>query len=250
MIEFKKIHKRFGPQKVLKGIDLELGKGKIYAVLGPNGSGKTTLIKSALGLVIPDEGWIDVDGEIVNGQWTYRKKIAYLPQIARFPENLSVQEVIRWVSEIRGVEGNPNPFIKAFELQPFMKKRLKYLSGGTRQKVNLVLALMFDCPILILDEPTTGLDPITLIRLKEILIEEKNRGKTLILTTHILQLAQELADEIVFLLEGKIYFKGKLETLYSQTRTEDLEHAIATLLKANRRLNEGSVGEGQIKIVV
>jgi Cu-processing system ATP-binding protein len=249
MIEFKKIHKSFGPQEVLKGLDLELGKGKIYSLLGPNGSGKTTLIKSALGLVIPDSGWISIQGEIVNGQWKYRDKIAYLPQIARFPENLKVKELIQLVSEVRGREGRPGPYIEAFELEDSLSKRLKYLSGGTRQKVNLVLCLMFDCPILILDEPTTGLDPITLLRLKEILLDLRKKGKTIVLSTHILQLAEELADEIIFLLDGTIYFQGRLEQIFSKTNSQDLEHAIAHLLRMNKKLH-AQMGGKDIKMVI
>ena len=97
MIEIKELHKRFGKNPVLKGIDLEIGKGGIFAILGPNGSGKTTLIKSILGMVIPQTGTITLNGDRIKDQWKYRKDIDYLPQIANFPNNLTVQELIRMI---------------------------------------------------------------------------------------------------------------------------------------------------------
>jgi Cu-processing system ATP-binding protein len=147
MITIQHLYKSFGSLKVLKGINLDITSGGIFAILGPNGSGKTTLIKSLLGLVIPDKGEIQVDGQLIKKQWLYRQQIAYLPQIARFPENLKVQEIILMVKDIRQQEAVfEDEIIESFELQRFMDKRLRSLSGGTRQKVNILLSLMFDNP--------------------------------------------------------------------------------------------------------
>ena len=112
-----------------------------------------------------------------------------------------------------------------------MNKKLGNLSGGTKQKVNIVLAFMFDSELIILDEPTNGLDPIALIHLKELVQKAKNEGKTILITTHIMSLVDEIADEIVFLLDGKIYFKGTVPQLKTQTAETNLEHAIARLLQ-------------------
>ena len=231
MIEIKNLHKTFGKVTVLDGVNISIDQSGIYAVLGPNGSGKTTILKSILGMVIPKAGDILISDKSIIGQSDYRNQIGYLPQIAQFPENLTVQEIIDMVTDVRGEQANSSHLIEQFELQPFLSKKLTTLSGGTKQKVNIVLTFMFDNPIIILDEPTAGLDPVSMIFLKELIQSEKERGKTILITTHIIPLVEELADEIVFLLEGKIYFKGSIDKIKNQTGQADLEHAIANILQ-------------------
>lgn len=231
MIEIKDLYKKFDKNEVLKGLDLTINEGGIFAVLGPNGSGKTTLIKSILGMVIPQSGTIKLNGKTIQKDWKYRNKIDYLPQIANFPNNLSVNELIKMIKDLRANNTNKDDeLIQLFKLEPFLNKKLGTLSGGTKQKVNLVLAFMFDSPLIILDEPTTGLDPIALIRLKQLIKEEKEKGKTILITSHIMSFVEEVAHEIVFLLEGKIYFKGSIPALKEKTNQPDFEHAIASLL--------------------
>lgn len=230
MIQISQLHKKFGKLVVLDGLDLNIEAGGIFAVLGPNGSGKTTLIKSILGMVIPNSGEIQIEGKSVLKQWNYRNQINYLPQIANFPANLSVKELIAMVKNLRPKESNEKDLIELFGLTPFLDKKLGNLSGGTKQKVNIVLTFMFDSDIIILDEPTTGLDPIALIHLKKIIQQEKEKGKTILITTHIMSFVEEVADEIVFLLDGNIYFKGSIENLKTKTEQTDLEHAIAHLI--------------------
>jgi Cu-processing system ATP-binding protein len=233
MIAVKNLTKSFGRNEVLKGISLQIRDGVITAVLGPNASGKTTLIKSLLGMVIPQNGTIELNGADIRNNWKYRQQIGYLPQIARFPENLKVKELVRMISDIRNSEGNLLPLADIFELHGVMNKPLRHLSGGTRQKVNIALAFMFDTPVYILDEPTAGLDPLALIRFKELLNKKKNEGKTILLTTHIVGLVDEIADDIVFLLEGNIFFSGALELLRQMHNGQSLELSIAGILEGN-----------------
>ena len=234
MIEIKDLHKKFGKNEVLKGIDLSIGEGGIFSILGPNGSGKTTLIKCILGMVIPDSGEISIDGVPLKNNYKYRETIDYLPQIANFPGNLKVSELINMIKDLRNSKNNnEEELIELFKLQPYLNKRLVNLSGGTKQKVNLVLTFMFDSPLIILDEPTSGLDPISLLRLKKLIFSEREKGKTLLVTSHILSFVEEVADEIVFLLEGKIYFKGTIPELKSKTDQPDFEHAIASILSSS-----------------
>lgn len=230
MIEINNLYKKFGKLSVLDGLDLEIKSGGIFAILGPNGSGKTTLIKSVLGMVIPDSGEIKIDNNSVLNQWNYRNQINYLPQIANFPANLTVNELLAMVKNLRPKAANEKELISVFGLESFLDKKLGNLSGGTKQKVNIVLTFMFDSDLIILDEPTTGLDPIALIHLKEIIQSEKEKGKTLLITTHIMSLVDEIADEIVFLLDGNIYFKGSVDQLKTQTGQTSLERAIANLI--------------------
>ncbi|MEQ9404050.1 MAG: ABC transporter ATP-binding protein [Cyclobacteriaceae bacterium] len=231
MIRLQNVEKKFGSLTVLNDVGFSIEKGGTFAVLGPNGSGKTTILKIILGMVIPQKGEVFVNEQMVLNSWDYRKQISYLPQIARFPDNLTVRELIRMIKDLRGMPSNEDELIEMLDLEKFLNKKLGNLSGGTRQKVNIVLAFMFDSQILILDEPTAGLDPVSLIRLKELIQKEKSRGKIILITTHILSLVESLADEIIFLLEGQIHFRGTIKELSEKTGENDLEHSIAAILK-------------------
>jgi Cu-processing system ATP-binding protein len=231
MIKIKNLHKKFGKVTVLNGLDLSFPNEGIHTILGPNGSGKTTLIKSILGMVIPNQGSIEFNGKQILGEWEYRNQISYLPQIAYFPQNLKVKELLQMINDLRPGSKNEKALISLFKLEPYLDKKLGNLSGGTAQKVNLVITFMFDSPLIILDEPTVGLDPVALIRLKELIQQEKEKGKTILITTHIMSLVEEISDDIVFILEGKIYFKGTIDLLKKQTEQSNLENAIANILE-------------------
>ncbi|MFD0989383.1 ABC transporter ATP-binding protein [Mariniflexile jejuense] len=233
MVSIQNLHKAFGKNQVLSGVDLAIKEGGIFAVLGPNGSGKTTLIKSILGMVVPNKGTISINNQNIKNNSNYRCQIDYLPQIANFPNNLKVKELIKMIKDLRGKTNEDEHLIELFKLQPFLDKKLGTLSGGTKQKVNLVLTFMFNSPLIILDEPTSGLDPISLIRLKDLIQTEKAKGKTILITSHIMSFVEEVSDEIVFLLEGKIYFKGSISELKTKTNQPDFEHAIASILTEN-----------------
>ncbi len=233
MVSIQNLHKKFGSLVVLNGLDLEIDQKGIIAILGPNGSGKTTLIKSLLGMVIPAKGDIEIEGEKATNHWKYRQDIDYLPQIANFPGNLKVNELIKMIKDLRGKEARDRELIEFFKLEPFLNKKLSNLSGGSKQKVNVVLCFMFDSPLIILDEPTSGLDPVSLLRLRELIQQEKAKGKTLLITSHIMSFVEEVADKIVFLLEGKIYFNGTVSELKTSTGQPDFEHAIAKILTEN-----------------
>lgn len=234
MITINDLHKSFGRNQVLKGVDLVIPQGTITAVLGPNGSGKTTILKALLGLVIPDSGQLQWKQKTLRGDSQYRNRIGYLPQIARFPENLKVRELFAMIRDIRQQPSFEEPLIETFKLESFLNERLQYLSGGTRQKVNTVLTFMFDNDLFILDEPTAGLDPVAMIKLKELIVKKKQEGKTILLTTHIMSLVEELAERIIFLLEGKIHFQGSIQELKDRHQERNLERAIASILEDSR----------------
>lgn len=233
MVNIQNLYKTFGKNQVLIGVDLTIKEGGIFAILGPNGSGKTTLIKCILGMVIPNKGTIAIHDQNIKNNSDYRFKIDYLPQIANFPSNLKVKELIKMIKDLRSNTNEDKRLIELFKLEPFLDKKLGTLSGGTKQKVNIVLTFMFNSPIIILDEPTSGLDPLSLIRLKDLIQAEKAKGKTILITSHIMSFVEEVADEIVFLLEGEIYFKGTITELKTKTEQPDFEHAIASILTKN-----------------
>lgn len=235
MIQLQTISKSFGSVQVLNNVTLNFKQGTTTALLGPNGSGKTTIIKTILGLVKPESGMVHVNNQPVNNTWQYRASIGYMPQIARYPDNLAVRELLDMIADLR----NENPalsdeLIHEFELEPHCEKPMRSLSGGTRQKVSAVAALMFDAPILILDEPTAGLDPVMARRLKDFVRKEQANGKTILLTTHVLAEIEELADDVAFLLEGDVVFQGSRHQLLDEAGTTDFERAITTLLSQRR----------------
>ncbi|MEP1032260.1 ABC transporter ATP-binding protein [Ekhidna sp.] len=231
MIQVENLNKSFGKLEVLKGVSFVVNRPGVFAILGHNGSGKTTLLKIILGMVMPNSGELTVNDTAIKKSWEYRKDIAYLPQIARFPDNLTVNELINMILDIRNQKAREKELIARFGLERFLDKKLSDLSGGTRQKVNIVLAFMFNADICILDEPTAGLDPVSLLELKQLIEEEKQKGKIILITTHIMSLVEELSQEIIFLLDGKIHFQGSIDELNKKTNETDLEHAIAAMLK-------------------
>lgn len=234
MININDLNKTYGSLKVLDRINLDIHSGEAVGIVGPNGSGKTTLIKTILALVKPDNGDIYVNGTHLNGNWQYRSDIGYMQQIARYPENLTVAEVLEMVKDVR--EDSPEldtELIDTFQMESEMNKRIYALSGGNRQKLSAVLAFMFNPSILILDEPTAGLDPRASSQLKDKIEREKANGKTLILTSHIMDEIDFLTDRIVFLLEGRIQFDGPKEQIIQQSGEEVLERAIAQLMEDN-----------------
>jgi Cu-processing system ATP-binding protein len=232
MISVKQVDKKFGNLTALDQVSLELQAGKSYALIGPNGSGKTTLIKSILGLVIPTSGDIVFDGESIKRDWKYREKIGYMPQIGHYPDNMRIGQLIDMMKNIR--QGNPKldeELIDAFKLYKMYDKRMHALSGGTRQKVSAALAFLFNVPVLILDEPTAGLDPVAAEILKDKILHEKHKGKLIIITSHILSDLDELATEMIYIFEGKVQYNNTIEQLKQETNESRLNKAIATLIR-------------------
>lgn len=232
MIDIRGLDKRYGALQVLRGVDLNIHRGRVTAIVGPNSSGKTTLIKLLLGLACPDAGAITVDGASVNGDCAYRASIGYMPQIARFPENLSAAELLAMLADVRDAAPlRREELVERFSLAPHVHKPLRTLSGGARQKVNAVAAFMFDAPLIVLDEPTAGLDPLSSSALKDLVLSERSNGKTFVLTSHNTADLEELADDVAFLLDGQVYFSGGVSDLKRTMRERTLERAIARVMR-------------------
>jgi Cu-processing system ATP-binding protein len=236
VIDIRDLHKRYGRLDVLRGVDLSLRTGRVTGLVGPNSAGKTTLIKSVLGLVRPDRGAVLVGGAPVDADGLYRARIGYMPQIARFPENLTGAELVDMLRSLRRGDGRlaPRPeddeLVSRLGLAPHMRKRLRELSGGTRQKINAVLAFLFTPDVLILDEPTAGLDPVASAALKDKLLAARGAGCTVLVTSHVLSELEELCDDVAFLVEGRVAFAGSAVELASVTGEQRLERAVAKLM--------------------
>jgi Cu-processing system ATP-binding protein len=233
VVEVIQLEKSYGKLPVLRGVDARFEPGKITALVGPNAAGKTTLIKSVLGLVLPDGGEVRVNGKPVAGAWAYRREVGYMPQSPHFPVNLTVSETFALARSVRAVtsRAREEELTEVFGLAPFLASPVRTLSGGTRQKVSAVVALMFDPSVLVLDEPTAGLDPLYSSRLKDHLAELRTKGVTILLTSHYVSEVEALADEVVFLLEGRVKFAGALDELRRVTMQTDLERSVARLME-------------------
>lgn len=231
MIKFENVNKRFGKLHALNNINIHCKQGESIALLGPNGCGKTTLIKSILNMVVPDSGFIEINGIKVDGDFQYRRNIGYMPQIGRYPENMSVKQVIDTILDLRAAEIKRDMSLyEDFNIGDILQKRMGTLSGGTRQKVSAVLAFMFNPDILILDEPTAGLDPFSAELLKNKMIEKRQEGKLILITSHLLSELEEVVSEIVFMQDGELKLHESKQSLIQRANESSLAKAITKVL--------------------
>lgn len=233
MINIQHVHKRFKKLHALSDIHVNFEKGQAISLIGPNGSGKTTLIKSILGLVKPDNGTILFDGLSIAHNVGYRNHIGYMPQIGRYPDNMKIGQLFDMIKSVRNADAKSidEELYYKFKLDTMLDKSMRSLSGGTRQKVSAALAFLFNPDVLILDEPTAGLDPLASEILKEKIIREKKNGKLILLTSHILSDLEEVTTHIMYLQDGKLQFFKSLQELQEDTGEEKLGKAIAYLMQ-------------------
>ncbi len=233
VVEVRELYKSFRRLRVLKGLSFSAKEGEVVAILGPNASGKSTLLKSLLGLVKPDSGYIKILGEEVRENYEYKGKLGYMPQEPKFPHNITPNHLLRLVSKLRGFfpDENVERLKGLFRLEAFMEKPVHTLSGGTRQKINALIAFAFEPPILILDEPTAGLDPLSSSKLKDEILRLKEKGTTILLTSHIMSEVEELADRIILLIEGSLKVNSNVTELKRKLGASTLEKALALILE-------------------
>lgn len=226
------LRKQFGKLRVLDGVDLALEAGTITALVGPNAAGKSTLIKCVLGLVRPDDGMISVLGEPVGSDPHYRRHLGYMPQAGRYPENLTGEEVLSLLRDLRGnpVKGQAELCETLGLAEEALRRPVRTWSGGMRQKLSAVVALSGEPPILILDEPTAGLDPLSSSRFKLLVRARAESGAAVLLTSHVMAEVEELADRLAYLVDGRVPFHGTPAELLRQTGEVRVERAVARLM--------------------
>ena len=234
MITARNLTKTFGRLKALDSVNVVMESGRSVMLIGPNGSGKTTFIKCLLGLVIPDEGWLTLDGEDLLADHTLRRRIGYMPQIGRFPDHLKVGQVIEMMREIRrgSFTRTDEDLIEAFDMAKIAHKTTRTLSGGMRQKLSACLAFLFNPDVLVLDEPTAGLDPVAAEILKEKVRAERDKGKLVLLTSHILSDLEDITSEVLYLIEGRVQFHRPMAELAEEHGEQRLGPLIARIMKA------------------
>jgi Cu-processing system ATP-binding protein len=237
MIIANNVTKKFGRLTALNNVSATCNKGECIALIGPNASGKTTLVKSILGMVVPDSGFITFNGRNILHDWLYREHIGYMPQIGRYPENMTIGQILNMMRDIRCKNDLLIPdeeLVRAFKLSDLLKKRMRTLSGGTTQKVSASLAFLFNPDVLILDEPTAGLDPLASEILKEKIIREKQKGKLVLITSHILSELDDLATQVMYMQDGNLLFHKSINLLREDTGEEKLSKAIAVFMRRNK----------------
>jgi len=237
MIRIENLKKRFRKLQALDDINALFNQGQVVSLIGPNGSGKTTLIKSILGMVKADSGCVYVDAVPINGDPHYRSQIGYMPQIGRYPDNMKVGQLFRMMRDVRQVPDGDldTDLLVKFNLVSIFEKPMRTLSGGTRQKVSAALAFYFNPSILILDEPTAGLDPLSSELLKEKIVQEKRKNKLILISSHILSDLDELTTHVMYLQEGKMMFLKDIGTLRMETGEDKLGKAIARVMRGGKK---------------
>ena len=232
MITASHLTKKFGKLIALNDVSLTCKRGECIALIGPNGSGKTTFIKSVLGMVVTDKGTISFNGKNISKDWLYRSQIGYMPQIGRYPENMTIGQVLDMMKDIRGhqKENLDEELIKSWGIEKILDKRMRTLSGGTRQKVSASLAFLFNPEVLILDEPTAGLDPVSSEILKEKILKEKSNNKLILITSHVLSELDDLVTQVIYMQEGNLIFHKSINELRENTGEEKLSKVIATIM--------------------
>lgn len=230
MLSINHLYKNFAKTQVLKDIHLELNIGKTIAIVGANGSGKSTLMKCILGLCKPSQGDItfNSNNEVIESYKTY---LGYMPQFPSFPPTMKVKEVLHLIYSLRKNTLIDNELIRQFHLKEMSHKPIQTLSGGMLQKVSACIAFLFNPTILILDEPTTGLDPISADILKQKIKKEKS-NKLIFISSHILSDLDELVDELIYIQEGQILFYDKIEMLRAHTHQQKISDIILAKIKS------------------
>ncbi len=233
MIELRGIRKRYGPVTALAGVDVAVLPGEVVGIVGPNGAGKTTLLKVLLGLVRADAGELRMDGAPFRPDPAFRRRVGYMPQTAAFPGNLSGEEVLALLAALRPGTAPDLALVDALRLGPDLRRPIGVLSEGTRQKLSGVVAFAFAPELLVLDEPTAGLDPLAATVLKDLILAERSRGRMLLISSHVMAELEELCDRVLFLSEGRTRFAGAVSELNGSTGQVTLERAIAALMTAD-----------------
>lgn len=227
-ISLKNIVKTYRKKRVLDGVTVDFYEGQVVALLGPNGSGKTTLLKILMDLVHPDApSQMELLGQPIPFDLPTRVKTGYMPQSPAFPDNLRAHEIIEYLKGFSSEEPiHFDGIMERMGIWPFYEKYFRELSGGMKQKLNALQAFMYDRKILVLDEPSAGLDPYHAAQLKELIREQKRKGALILITTHILSEIEEVADYMVLLIDGIVRAQENPRAFIAAQKAQNLEGAL------------------------
>jgi ABC-2 type transport system ATP-binding protein len=215
-VSLSEVEKSFGDVRAVQGVAMEVAPGTVFGLLGPNGAGKTTTIRMIMDIIAPDRGEILFDGRRRTREDLHR--VGYLPEERGLYRRMSVFEHLVFLGELHGLprkvaRSRVDPWLERVQLTAWRDRKVEELSKGMQQKIQLVGTLLHDPELVILDEPFSGLDPINQGLFKEILAELEERGRTILLSTHVMEQAEKLCDHICLIAKGRTILQGDLRSL-------------------------------------
>ncbi len=218
-LEIENISKKFGDFDAVKNLSFKIPKGIIYGLLGPNGAGKTTTIRMVMNIIIPDEGSIKILGQKMDVKM--KEKVGYLPEERGLYPKMKVGELLLFLAEIRGITGSNarkeiDLWLERFDLSGWKKKKVEELSRGMQQKLQFIATLIHQPELFILDEPFAGLDPVNTKLLKDIMLEMKEKGRTIIFSTHRMEQVEMICDNICLINKAESVLEGNLSQIKKQ----------------------------------
>src|SRR5688572_26663377 len=216
ILEVRDVRKTFGAVRAVDGVSFSVRQGTITGLLGRNGAGKTTTIRMITGIFMPDSGtisWLGRESDI-----PFRDRVGYLPEERGLYKQMKLIELLLFVAEIKGrrpadVRPKIDYWLERFELTEKRAAKVEELSKGNQQKVQLISTLLHDPDLIILDEPQSGLDPVNMVLVRNLLRELRNEGKTILLSTHMMGEAERMADQIILIHRGKVVLEGSLDAV-------------------------------------
>jgi len=228
MIEINGLRKSYGEFEAVKGIDIFLEEGEIYALLGSNGAGKTTLIKILSGLLQPSSGTAEIDGHSARHNRKVRRRFGYMPEHPDLYEKLTGEEFLHMMGSLKGIDDGKlykkiERFSHELEISDHIQKEMGSYSKGMKQKILFINAVINDPPNLILDEPTNSLDPRFSQDIKSRIEDLASRGKCILMSTHITPVAEDVADKVGIIEQGKLVAEGTVDELKRKTDSDNLE---------------------------
>ena len=242
MIEVENLTKSFGPTRAVNGITFTVGDGEIYGLLGPNGSGKSTTMKILAGILKPTSGRVVVGGvDVAEDSLGVRRIVGYVPETPVLYESLTPVEFFNFVGSVRGIpkeelQERVETLVRAFGIEGYLGEMIGSLSFGTRQKVSLIAAMLHDPKVLILDEAMNGLDPKSARILRELLLQFKEEGRSIVFSTHVLALAETICDRVSVIYNGEIIAEGTVEQLKEFAHEESLEDVFLKLTESQEEV--------------
>jgi ABC-2 type transport system ATP-binding protein len=241
MIKIEKLKVSYGDYLAVDDLSLNIPRGELFAFLGPNGAGKTTTIKALTGLLSQDSGRVEIGGNDMKKDPIKAKSImGYVPDVAVFYDKLTSIEFMKFIGDLYAVDkdklyNTTTELFSTLELEPFANAQIEELSHGTRQRLAIAAALCHDPEVFVIDEPMVGLDPIHAQVVKKELKKRCQRGLTVLMSTHLLNIAEELADRIGIIDGGKLIALGTLEELREGKTSEALEDIFLKLFEKKKK---------------
>lgn len=242
MLKVSQLNKYYGKNHVIKDVSFNLAKSSIIGLIGINGAGKTTIMKQIVGLLKPDSGEILFNNININKQVNIN--ISYIPDKPVFFEELTVNENLKFYAKIWDIDFDKiNQLSKLFSLEEYLSYFPTQLSKGNQQKIMIIFSLLSGFDLLVADEPFTGLDPEQVLELKQLLLSLKKDGKTILISTHQLDLAETICDSFIFINKGTVIFTGTVNDIQTMNNTQSpisIENFFISLLQQGRE-NDNSL---------